>query len=109
MKTLGLISGSKRLHLDSEGMKEDTSAMGLPCLTICESSKVPTTVGQNANTMVGGEAGPNPCSVETVVSRDGKGSRICACWDGHADERIEFYLSTRSEARVANGPAAVVA
>ena len=83
-------------------MKEETAALGVSCLTIREGSEPPTTVEQNANTMVGGEADPNHCGVEAVRSRDGKGGRICS-------EHINFHVSRPSKARVANGPATEVA
>ncbi len=100
LEMLGLMSGATLVLTDSGGMQEETTALGVPCLTMRENTERPITVEQGTNTMVGGDADAILNGVEAILSGQGKGGRIPEFWDGHAAERIATHLSGWLAARV---------
>ncbi|MBV6321851.1 non-hydrolyzing UDP-N-acetylglucosamine 2-epimerase [Duganella violaceipulchra] len=85
---LGLMKSASLVLTDSGGVQEETTALGVPCLTLRDSTERPVTVTEGSNAI----AGRDP-AVILALSRDilrygGKAGRIPACWDGHAAERI---------------------
>jgi UDP-N-acetylglucosamine 2-epimerase (non-hydrolysing) len=73
---------------DSGGVQEETTAFGVPCLTIRENTERPVTVESGTNTLVG--LAPERIIAEALRVVDGKGKRgqIPEGWDGHAADRI---------------------
>jgi UDP-N-acetylglucosamine 2-epimerase (non-hydrolysing) len=53
LEMLGLLAGAKLVLSDSGGLQEETTALGVPCLTIRENTERPITVEQGTNTLVG--------------------------------------------------------
>jgi UDP-N-acetylglucosamine 2-epimerase (non-hydrolysing) len=89
---LGLLGGASVVLTDSGGLQEETTALGVPCLTLRRNTERPITVEQGTNTLVG-------CSRELILASvqdilDGRGKRGCVpeLWDGHASERIAIDL-----------------
>lgn len=76
---------------DSGGIQEETTILGVPCLTLRETTERPITVLEGTNTVVG-------CDPERIVDeamrvlRDGVPPRRPALWDGKAGERIADAL-----------------
>ena len=99
---LGLMSGATLVLTDSGEMQEETTALGVPCLTMRENTERPITVEHGTNTMVGGDADAILRGVEAILSGKGKGGRIPEFWGGHAAERIAAHLSAWLAARVSN-------
>jgi UDP-N-acetylglucosamine 2-epimerase (non-hydrolysing) len=56
LEMLGLMAGATLVLTDSGGLQEETTALGVPCLTLRENTERPITVEQGTNTMVGGDA-----------------------------------------------------
>ena len=73
---------------DSGGVQEETTVLGVPCLTLRENTERPITVTQGTNTIVG--LNPERIRVEALrlLSGPRKIARIPPLWDGHASERI---------------------
>ncbi len=86
------LQASARLVLtDSGGVQEETTVLGVPCLTLRESTERPLTVSEGTNQVVGCE--PNHVIAEARrVLRDGVEPRRPALWDGRAAERIADVL-----------------
>jgi UDP-N-acetylglucosamine 2-epimerase (non-hydrolysing) len=93
LEMLGLISGATLVLTDSGGLQEETTALGIPCLTLRDNTERPITVEQGTNTLVGGNRKVILEAVEAIL--DGRGKRGCIpeYWDGHAAERIVADLS----------------
>ena len=53
LEMLGLMSAATLVLTDSGGMQEETTALGVPCLTLRENTERPITVEQGTNTLVG--------------------------------------------------------
>jgi UDP-N-acetylglucosamine 2-epimerase (non-hydrolysing) len=80
---------------DSGGMQEETTALGVPCVTIRENTERPVTVDEGTNVL----AGTDPHRVielaREVIAGRGKRGRRPALWDGHAAMRIVNVLAER--------------
>ena len=85
--------GARLVLTDSGGLQEETTALGVPCLTIRENTERPITVEQGTNTMVGRDREAILSGVSEVLSGGGKSGRIPEFWDGHAAERIATHLA----------------
>lgn len=93
LEMLGLMAGARIVLTDSGGLQEETTALGVPCLTMRENTERPITVEQGTNTMVGRDiAAIRYHAAETLAGR-GKSGRIPEFWDGHTAERIATDLS----------------
>lgn len=89
---LSLMSQSKLVLTDSGGIQEETTVLGIPCLTLRENTERPVTVTEGTNTIVGSD--PNRIVDEAMKVLDGHGKvgRIPKLWDGKASERIVAIL-----------------
>jgi len=73
---------------DSGGIQEETTALGVPCITLRDNTERPITVEQGTNTVVGTDADRILACCEEVFSGGGKQGRVPELWDGKAAERI---------------------
>jgi UDP-N-acetylglucosamine 2-epimerase (non-hydrolysing) len=80
---------------DSGGLQEETTALGIPCLTIRENTERPVTVTEGTNTLVGTDPARIVAEAELILAGGGKAGRIPALWDGKAAERIVAALAER--------------
>ena len=84
---LALQADASLVLTDSGGVQEETTALGVPCLTLRESTERPITVTEGTNRVVG--TNPDVIVAAAVeVLRDGVVARRPALWDGHAGERV---------------------
>ncbi len=84
-----MVRGSKGVITDSGGVQEETTWLGVPCLTLRESTERPSTVEQGTNQLVGVE----PLTVRDAVGRICRGEAgsygsVPPLWDGQAAGRI---------------------
>jgi UDP-N-acetylglucosamine 2-epimerase (non-hydrolysing) len=90
---LRLLSGARLVLTDSGGIQEETTALGIPCLTLRENTERPITIEMGTNKLVGSD---RQRIVEAAFSiLDGppaKTSRVPFLWDGHTAERIVSCL-----------------
>jgi UDP-N-acetylglucosamine 2-epimerase (non-hydrolysing) len=91
---LGLISGATLVLTDSGGLQEETTAVGVPCLTLRDNTERPITVEQGTNTLVGRDRNAILGAVQDILSGQGKRGCIPEYWDGKAAQRIAADLYT---------------
>lgn len=88
LKAIGLMREAKLVITDSGGVQEETTALGVPCLTVRENTERPVTIEKGTNTLVGTSPEALLAGVDDVLTTGGKRGRIPALWDGKAAERI---------------------
>lgn len=89
---LGLMVDAKLVLTDSGGLQEETTALGVPCLTLRENTERPITVEQGTNILVGRDREAILDAVQEILAGRGKRGRVPEFWDGHAAERIAADL-----------------
>ncbi|WP_416234781.1 non-hydrolyzing UDP-N-acetylglucosamine 2-epimerase [Paucibacter sp. PLA-PC-4] len=92
LEMLGLMAGAAIVLTDSGGLQEETTALGVPCLTLRENTERPITVEQGTNTLIGLNGEALLRGVAEVLAGHGKRGRVPEFWDGHAAERIAADL-----------------
>jgi UDP-N-acetylglucosamine 2-epimerase (non-hydrolysing) len=89
---LALQSRAAVVITDSGGMQEETTYLGVPCLTVRNNTERPVTVSMGTNVIVGRDTEKLGAELAKVVSGNGKTGSIPPLWDGHAGERIAAIL-----------------
>jgi UDP-N-acetylglucosamine 2-epimerase (non-hydrolysing) len=100
---LGLMSRARVVLTDSGGVQEETTALGVPCLTLRENTERPITVSAGTNTVVGTDPQAILSAFDELQAGGGKGGRIPPLWDGHAAERIAAEILQWARARPGAG------
>ncbi|MBK9442940.1 MAG: UDP-N-acetylglucosamine 2-epimerase (non-hydrolyzing) [Comamonadaceae bacterium] len=85
---LGLMAGATVVLTDSGGLQEETTALGVPCLTLRENTERPITVEQGTNILVGRDRSAILAAMQDILGGRGKRGRVPEFWDGRAAERI---------------------
>jgi len=88
MEFVALTSQAKLILTDSGGLQEETTALGVPCLTLREQTERPITVDEGTNEVVGTDPDRIRQAADRVLDGQGKKGRIPELWDGRASERI---------------------
>ena len=89
---LGLMRDAKLVLTDSGGIQEETTALGVPCITLRENTERPITVDEGTNVIVGASREKILAAAQEILTNGGKAGRIPEYWDGHAAERIAEHL-----------------
>jgi len=84
---LSLTSHAALILTDSGGLQEESTALGIPCLTLRESTERPITVTQGTNRVVGTRTADILKGFELALAPAGP-NQIPEMWDGHAAARI---------------------
>jgi UDP-N-acetylglucosamine 2-epimerase (non-hydrolysing) len=114
LEAIGLDGGMENIHLlpplsyqaflslwkdaalvltDSGGLQEETTALGIPCITLRENTERPITVAEGTNILAGTSASGILAAYESYKTTGGKKGRIPELWDGKAAERIVTVLA----------------
>ncbi len=95
LEMLGLMANARVVLTDSGGIQEETTALGIPCITARTTTERPVTVDEGTNILVN----PDRSSIEGVVARilagDVRRGRVPELWDGHAADRIAAIITTQ--------------
>jgi UDP-N-acetylglucosamine 2-epimerase (non-hydrolysing) len=95
MDFLNLWRDARVVLTDSGGLQEETTALGVPCVTLRENTERPITVEEGTNVI----AGTDPPSIHRAVAlalvRGTGAPRRPSLWDGHAAERIADILARK--------------
>jgi UDP-N-acetylglucosamine 2-epimerase (non-hydrolysing) len=89
---LCLLSKAALVLTDSGGIQEETTALGIPCLTLRENTERPVTISDGTNLLVGTVPAKIVAAARDVLAGKRKAGRIPPMWDGHAAKRIVEIL-----------------
>jgi UDP-N-acetylglucosamine 2-epimerase (non-hydrolysing) len=92
---LGLVQAARMVLTDSGGLQEETTALGIPCLTLRENTERPITLVSGTNTLVGSDSALLHQRVHEILSTPRQRAVPPEKWDGHAAERIAADLVAR--------------
>jgi len=93
LEMLGLVSAARLVMTDSGGLQEETTVVGVPCVTLRNNTERPVTVEQGTNAIVGQDRAQILAVVNDVLKNGGKRGRVPELWDGKAAERIKLILN----------------
>jgi UDP-N-acetylglucosamine 2-epimerase (non-hydrolysing) len=86
---LSLYSSARFVLTDSGGIQEETTALGIPCLTLRENTERPITVELGTNVVVGTDTNRIIAAASAALNGSAKRTtRQPPLWDGHTSERI---------------------
>lgn len=89
---MGLVRGADAVVTDSGGVQEETTILGVPCLTLRANTERPVTISHGTNRLVSREA--LPATMATVLATGRSASwPVPPLWDGHAGERIAAVIA----------------
>jgi UDP-N-acetylglucosamine 2-epimerase (non-hydrolysing) len=88
LEFLNLMSTATIVLTDSGGLQEETTILGVPCLTLRHNTERPVTITHGTNIMVGPDKTRILDAYRRVTKGDWKPSGPPEYWDGHAAERI---------------------
>jgi UDP-N-acetylglucosamine 2-epimerase (non-hydrolysing) len=87
-----LVSTARVVLTDSGGIQEETTVLGVPCLTLRENTERPVTVSHGSNRVVGMQPADIIAAYREVMAGPARIQRIPPLWDGKAAERIVEVL-----------------
>lgn len=99
MAFLNLWKDAAVVLTDSGGLQEETTALGVPCITIRENTERPVTVDEGTNVLAGTDPEAIVREARKVLRGEGKQGRRPQLWDGRAAERIVAVLARELAAR----------
>jgi UDP-N-acetylglucosamine 2-epimerase (non-hydrolysing) len=97
---LNLSSGARLVLTDSGGIQEETTALGIPCLTLRENTERPITVEMGTNVVVGTDTAQIVAAANAALNGSAKKAlRQPPLWDGQTSERILDALEQYTHSR----------
>jgi UDP-N-acetylglucosamine 2-epimerase (non-hydrolysing) len=93
LDTLSLVSGAAVVLTDSGGLQEETTVLGVPCLTLRENTERPVTVERGTSRLVGNDTVRISSAFDDVLSGRWQRGQPIPLWDGQAGSRIADELS----------------
>jgi UDP-N-acetylglucosamine 2-epimerase (non-hydrolysing) len=85
---MSLTARARFVITDSGGLQEESTALGIPCLTIRENTERPITVDEGTNVVVGTDDARIKAEAHAILDGRSKAGRTPALWDGKTSERI---------------------
>jgi UDP-N-acetylglucosamine 2-epimerase (non-hydrolysing) len=93
---LGLTASARLVLTDSGGIQEETTALGVPCLTLRDSTERPITVLEGTNVLVGSDPAAIRAEARRVLDGAPRTGKVPALWDGRASARIADVLAAEA-------------
>lgn len=90
---LDLVEHSRFVVTDSGGIQEETTVLGVPCLTLRSSTERPVTIRLGTNRLLGNEPKAILPAVADVLGQERAAASVPPLWDGHAADRIVAVLT----------------
>lgn len=95
LEFLGLLADARLVLTDSGGIQEETTILGVPCLTLRDNTERPVTITRGTNRLVGTRPERIVEAARQVLGGAVEKSAAPELWDGHAAERIVEVLARR--------------
>ncbi len=92
LEFLSLQQGATLIVTDSGGIQEESTYLGVPCLTVRENTERPVTVKVGTNVLVGQNMDRLKTELYNILNDDTRQGSIPPLWDGRASERIASIL-----------------
>jgi len=96
---LGLMSDATVVLTDSGGIQEETTALGVPCITLRENTERPITLTQGTNVLAGTDVAAIESAFNDVLEHGGRKGNVPELWDGNAAVRITQIIEAFLEER----------
>lgn len=93
LEFLALQQGATVVITDSGGMQEETSFLGVPCLTLRENTERPVTVNRGTNLLIGRDVSRLQTEIHRILAGNTKKASPIPLWDGHAADRIARVIT----------------
>lgn len=90
-----LMLESRGVVTDSGGIQEETTYLGVPCVTMRKNTERPITVLEGTNELVGSDSSLLADCLKRIVAGQWKRGRVPELWDGHSAQRIVETLRSR--------------
>jgi len=93
LETISLVAGAAVVLTDSGGLQEETSVLGVPCLTLRENTERPVTVELGTSRLVGHDPDRIRAAFRDVLEGRWPPGQSIPCWDGQAGTRVGRELA----------------
>lgn len=93
LQAAGLMREARLAITDSGGVQEETTALGVPCITVRDNTERPITIAEGTNALAGASPGRLRSAVDEVLTTGGKRGRVPEMWDGKAAQRIVLHVA----------------
>jgi UDP-N-acetylglucosamine 2-epimerase (non-hydrolysing) len=90
-----LVSAARVVLTDSGGIQEETTVLGVPCLTLRENTERPATISHGSNRLVGMNPEHIIAAYREVMQAPSRVNRVPPLWDGQAAQRIVRVIRDR--------------
>ncbi|MBL7156534.1 MAG: UDP-N-acetylglucosamine 2-epimerase (non-hydrolyzing) [Candidatus Omnitrophica bacterium] len=94
---LRLTSKAKLVFTDSGGIQEETTILGIPCLTIRENTERPVTITEGTNELIGTRSDSIRTKALSVLKKGSRKFKVPKMWDGRAAGRIVEILTRKKQ------------
>jgi len=88
LEMLQALASARFVLTDSGGLQEETTALGVACVTLRENTERPVTISEGTNVLAGVERASILAAFEEARRKAAAGARVPELWDGRAGERI---------------------
>jgi UDP-N-acetylglucosamine 2-epimerase (non-hydrolysing) len=86
------ISAADTVITDSGGIQEETTFLGVPCITVRENTERPVTTTLGTNILCGRDLNRLRFELTGILAGQGKQGGVPPLWDGHAAERVAAII-----------------
>jgi len=107
IRFLGLVANSRMVLTDSGGIQEETTVLGIPCVTLRNSTERPVTCEMGTNILAGTDPDHIRQVLCSVLSKPKHAARVPPKWDGKAGQRIAEVLLTQGSAKARSAAPAI--